>query len=111
MRQNLKKKPIHRSTDPPIHRKQRMHVVWSGRVQGIGFRFTAESVALELHLTGWVRNLPDGRVEAICEGESPPLKLYLERVKTGPMQRYIQAVQVDWEEATGEFDDFQIRFY
>ena len=84
---------------------------WSGRVQGIGFRFTAESVALDLHLTGWVCNLPDGRVEAVCEGESDSLKRYLEQIQAGPMQRYIQNVQVNWEEATGEFRDFQIRFY
>ena len=82
-----------------------------GRVQGVGFRYTAESVALELGVNGWVRNLPDGRVEALCEGTEKALKAFLERIATGPMKNYIRNVEVHWLEATGEFDDFQVRFY
>lgn len=77
----------------------------------MGFRYTAESAALELHLAGWVRNLPDGRVEGVCEGAEPSLKAFLEKMRTGPMRPYIQKVVVDWGEATGQFTDFQIRFY
>ena len=91
--------------------KTRLHVIWSGRVQGVGFRYTAESAAVELRLTGWVRNLPDGRVEAVAEGSEGALKQFLEEVAAGPMKAYIQKTQVSWEEATGEFQDFQIRFY
>ena len=46
----------------------RAHVYYSGRVQGVGFRYTAEGLALDLKLVGWVKNLPDGRVELVCEG-------------------------------------------
>ena len=90
---------------------KRLHVYWSGQVHGVGFRYTAESVALDLGLTGWVRNTPEGRVEAICEGAEAPLKSFLQQIKAGPMRKYIDAVSTDWEKATGEYDDFQIRFF
>ena len=95
----------------PSREKKRLHVSWIGQVQGVGFRYTAETAARALKLTGWVRNLPDGRVEAMCEGSEGQLKRFLEEVRTGPMQRYIQRVQTSWSEATGEFRDFEIRFY
>ncbi len=91
--------------------KKRLHVYWSGRVQGVGFRYTAESVALELKLTGWVRNIPDGRVEAVCEGPAKALQAFLDQVSKGPMRPYIQETQADWPEATGEFEDFRVRFF
>jgi len=90
--------------------RRRLHVWWSGRVQGVGFRYTAEATALDLQLAGWVRNLPDGRVEAVCEGAQEALKRFLEAIRTGSMQRYIQDVQIEWSHATGEFRDFQVRF-
>ena len=91
--------------------KRRLHVYWSGRVQGVGFRYTAESAALELGLVGWVRNISDGRVEAICEGEERILKAFLNRVAQGAMKPHIRQVQADWAEAMDEFEDFRIRFY
>ena len=90
---------------------KRLHVFWSGRVQGVGFRYTAEAAALELAVTGWVKNLPDGRVEAVCEGPERKLCLFLERIAAGPMKRYIEQAQHRWEEPTGEFEEFQVRFY
>lgn len=90
---------------------KRLHVFWAGRVQGVGFRYTAEAVALELNLVGWVRNIPDGRVEAIVEGPEKPLKLFLERIADGPMRPHIQETATDWSQATGEFEDFRFRFY
>ena len=91
--------------------KKQLHVFWSGRVQGVGFRYTTESVGLELGLTGWVRNLPDGRVEALCEGPERSLRLFIDRMAAGPMRRYIQSAEVHWDKAAGQFDDFQVRFY
>ena len=91
--------------------KKRVHVYWSGRVQGVGFRYTSESAALELGLVGWVRNLPDGRVEAICEGNEKSLKLFLEKIAGGPMQPHIRQTRAEWNQSTGEFTDFQIRFF
>ncbi len=91
--------------------KKRLSVFWTGRVQGVGFRYTAESVALELGITGWVRNLPDGRVEALAEGSEKKLQLFLDRIASGPMKRYLVTVQPQWGPPTGEFQDFQIRFF
>ena len=91
--------------------KKRLSVFWSGRVQGVGFRYTAESVALELGITGWVRNLPDGRVEAVVEGPEKSLLLMLERIASGPMKGYIRNVETRWERPAGEFEDFRIRFF
>ncbi len=88
-----------------------MHVCWTGRVQGVGFRYTAESAALDLKLVGWVRNLPDGRVEAIVEGSEKALKSFLEQIGSGPMKPYIRQTTVDWNPVTREFEDFRIRFY
>lgn len=90
---------------------KRLRVFWIGRVQGVGFRYTAESAALELNLVGWVRNLPDSRVEALVEGPEKALKLFLERIANGPMKSYIRQTTVDFSPATGEFEDFRVRFY
>ena len=90
---------------------KRLHVFYAGRVQGVGFRATAEEVASHLGITGWVKNLHDGRVEVVVEGEEEPLLRFLEEIRTGPMRNFIQTVEVGWSEATGEFDDFSIRYF
>jgi acylphosphatase len=90
--------------------KKRIHIFYSGRVQGVGFRFTAERFALDLGLVGWVMNLPDGRVEIECDGEETKIKKFLEKIKEA-FNSYIKNSEVQWMEATGEFKDFEIRFY
>jgi acylphosphatase len=89
--------------------KRQIHVYYFGRVQGVGFRFTAESMANDLKITGWVKNLRDGRVEVVAEAEEDTLKGFLERINKY-FSRYIQDVDVKWQEATGEFKDFGIKF-
>ncbi|MFH1858118.1 MAG: acylphosphatase [Candidatus Omnitrophota bacterium] len=91
-------------------KNKRIHVFYSGRVQGVGFRFTAEHIALSLQLVGWVKNLTDGRVEVVAEGEETKLVHFLEKMKNGPMKPYIRGVEVDWQAAKGEFDDFGVCF-
>jgi len=59
--------------------------VISGRVQGVGFRFFAQRAARENSIRGWVRNLPDGSVETVAEGDEDAVALYLERLRRGPM--------------------------
>ena len=83
----------------------------TGRVQGVSFRWYTQEQAHGLGVTGWVRNLPDGRVEALCEGPERGLQLFLDRIAAGPMRRYIQGVEVHWDKVAGQFDDFQVRFY
>ena len=79
-------------------------------VQGVGFRFTAERIAVSQNLRGWVRNVRDGRVEVVCEGEEATLVDFLDKMKNGPMRSYINDVKVKWQEATNEFTDFTIKF-
>jgi acylphosphatase len=87
--------------------KQQVHVYYSGRVQGVGFRYTAVDLAENLGITGWVRNLRDGRVEILAEAEEDGLKSLLDRIKDG-FSGYIRDIQIDWKPATGEFSDFTI---
>ena len=89
--------------------KKQIHAYYSGRVQGIGFRYTAEDVARDLGVCGWVKNLPDGRVEVLAEQEEDNLKEFLEKINNF-FSRYIQDVDIEWSIATGEFKDFGLRF-
>jgi acylphosphatase len=89
--------------------KKLVHVYYSGRVQGVGFRFTAQRIAEELNLSGWVMNLGDGRVEIVAEGNEVTLNDFLAQVDNA-FSRYINGKQVNFEPATGEFRDFNIRF-
>ena len=90
--------------------KKRIHVYYSGMVQGVGFRFTAERTAISLGLQGWVKNTFDGKVEAACEGEEAKLVDFLSKIKNGSMKHYITGADVTWHEATGEFSGFSVRF-
>ncbi len=87
--------------------KKQVHVYYTGRVQGVGFRFTAESIACDLGVTGWVKNLSDGRVEVVAEAEEDVLKEFLEKI-SAYFSCYIRDVNIQWLEATGEFNDFGI---
>ncbi|MDD5730932.1 MAG: acylphosphatase [Candidatus Omnitrophica bacterium] len=89
--------------------KKQVHVFYSGRVQGVGFRFTAEEIAGELGVTGWVKNLHNGQVELVAEAEESLLNDLLSRIDRY-FSRYIQDADINWLDATGEFKDFGIRF-
>lgn len=88
----------------------RAHLVYTGRVQGVGFRYTAERLALELGLTGWVRNLRDGSVELVCEGPKERIESLLERIAASPLGAHIRKTRCTWQTPTGEFDDFRVEF-
>jgi acylphosphatase len=79
----------------------------SGRVQGVGFRFFAERAARELGVVGWVRNLRDGRVESVVEGDQEAVTSYLDRLREGPQGSRVAEVAVEEVPATG-FDSFDI---
>ncbi|MFH1269861.1 MAG: acylphosphatase [Candidatus Omnitrophota bacterium] len=89
--------------------KKQLHVYYSGRVQGVGFRFTAEKIAREMGVTGWVKNMRDGRVEITAEAEEETLKDFLEKIN-GYFSVYIRDADTQWLAATGEFKDFGIEF-
>ena len=88
---------------------KRIHVYYTGSVQGVGFRFAAERIASAPGLTGWVKNLGDGRVELVCEGRETALKEFLEKMND-IFKEYIRDSEVEWLDATGEFSTFNIAF-
>lgn len=83
---------------------------YSGRVQGVGFRYSVREVACGYEVTGFVRNLHDGRVEMVAEGEEGEVKGFLEAIQASQLGSYIRNADVNWREATGEFNRFEIRF-
>jgi acylphosphatase len=93
----------------PESENVRAHIYVSGRVQGVYYRKNARRRALSLGLTGWVRNLPDRRVEAIAEGERDRVEDFLGWCREGPSMAIVRAMEVSWEAATGEFETFRIK--
>jgi len=89
---------------------KRVHVFVSGRVQGVGFRWTTLDVARQLKITGWVRNLPDGRVEVMAEAEEEKLKQFIEFLRRGPRYAKVKGVEVKWLDSTGEFKEFKMKY-
>jgi acylphosphatase len=89
--------------------QKRVEVEFSGRVQGVGFRFTAERFARDYGIIGFVRNLSDGRVELVAEGEEQKLKDFLEAMRFD-LDNYIEHYSQNWFDPTGEFKNFTIRF-
>ena len=91
--------------------KARAHVVVSGRVQGVFFRSETRHAATRRGVTGWVRNIPDGKVEAIFEGERGNIEQLIAFCRTGPPAAKVFRVDVRWEKYTGEFSDFEVRYH
>lgn len=89
----------------------RAHVIVSGRVQGVFFRFETQDVARGHNVNGWVRNLADGRVEAIFEGVKGNVDNVIEFCRRGPPGARVTNVEVDWQNYKGEFKDFEVRFF
>ena len=92
----------------PESEKVRAHIYVSGRVQGVYYRKNARRSALSLGLTGWVRNLPDRRVEAVAEGERNCVEDFLGWCREGPSMAIVRDMEVSWEAATGEFETFRV---
>lgn len=88
----------------------RVHLKISGRVQGVSFRAYTQEEARNIGVTGWVRNIPDGRVEAVFEGNESQIEEMLDWCHTGPPLARVQDVDVQRESYQGTFDDFKIRF-
>lgn len=88
----------------------RRRVVVSGRVQGVAFRYYARDAAKEAGVRGWVRNLPDGRVEAVLEGDSRTVHALVGWFHKGSPASRVDGVEVFEEDPTGEFSDFEISF-
>ena len=86
----------------------RTRVLVTGRVQGVGFRWAVEDEARDAGVTGWVRNLPDGRVEAVFEGEEESVRRMVGFCRRGPAVARVDDVAIIKEEYTGKFEGFFI---
>lgn len=87
---------------------KRMQIFFSGTVQGVGFRFTVERLARRFPVTGFVRNLDDGRVEVTAEGEEARLVEFLSAIRESGMKNYIRDVEAHWSESQGCFSSFSM---
>lgn len=87
----------------------RLHVNIYGRVQGVGFRAFAVESGIILGVTGWARNKWDGSVEVVAEGERKSLKRLLAALHQGPRMARVDRVNVEWQQASGEFKSFYVR--
>ena len=87
---------------------KRLRTLFSGMVQGVGVRFTAERIARHFEVAGFIRNLPNGKVELVAEGEETVLRDFLNAVCESPMAPYIRDVASEWSEPQGKFTRFGI---
>jgi acylphosphatase len=85
-----------------------MHIVYSGQVQGVGFRYTAKTVAAGFEVVGTIRNLPDGRVELVAEGGRGELAAFRDAIHGAGLAGFIRDEQVDWADVKNEFKGFEI---
>jgi len=88
----------------------RVHLIIRGRVQGVFFRYETQMVARRLGITGWVRNNYDGSVETVAEGAKEKLEEFVQWCHQGPSRARVESVDVKWEKATGEFNNFSIEY-
>jgi acylphosphatase len=88
---------------------ERLDATVRGRVQGVGFRFFVVRRAMDLELTGWVANGPDGSVRCVAEGPRHALDALREALEDGPPGALVERVTVDWRPASGTFDAFEVR--
>lgn len=90
--------------------KKQVHVIVKGRVQGVCFRMETQRAAQGLNLTGWVRNCPDGSVEAMFEGDKSDLDQMIQWCRQGPPASSVNQVETDWLDTVSGFTGFNIRF-
>jgi len=88
--------------------RRRMHIFYSGQVQGVGFRYTVKQLAAGFEVTGAVRNLPDGRVELVAEGNVEELNAFRRSIRDEGLDHFIQNEQAEWSEAQGGLRGFEI---
>ncbi len=87
-----------------------LHILVSGIVQGVGFRYFVYKTALQLDVKGWVRNLPDGRVEIVAQGKPTVLREFVRRIRIGPRFATVRSVRVEERENEQEYDHFDITY-
>lgn len=91
--------------------KVRAHIFVSGLVQGVFFRSYTRQEANRRNVKGWVRNLTDGRVEVLIEGEEDDVKKMIESCRKGSSHARVKNLTITWEDYNGDFQDFKIRYF
>ena len=89
---------------------ERIDIVVRGRVQGVGYRYFVACSARELAVAGYVRNMPDGSVEIRAEGDRDSLEKLIAICRQGPPMSIVREINVQWDQATGEFKSFIIAY-
>ena len=92
------------------HPAKRVYALFSGRVQGVGFRYTVSRIAKEHGIGGYVENRWDGDVELVAEGSEQELMDFIQSIRSSPLGRNIVKDLLRWETATGEYNQFGISF-
>lgn len=92
-----------------MSQEMRLEAVVKGRVQGVGFRYHVLQIAREMGVTGFVRNLWDGSVEVVAEGDKVKLDRLLAYLQVGPRSAWVREVATNWQAASGEFRTFEVR--
>ena len=88
----------------------RAHLIISGRVQGVGFRWFVYNIAAALRLAGWAKNLADGRVEAVFEGEKEAVETAISECYKGSRSAIVSGIDADWDEKPEGFTSFDVRY-
>ena len=88
--------------------RRRLNIFYSGRVQGVGFRYAVKQVAAGFDVAGTIRNLPDGRVELMAEGAPAELAAFRDAIRDAGLAGFIDREEVSWNEAQNEFHGFEI---
>jgi acylphosphatase len=91
------------------HEKVRAHIILSGRVQGVAFRYYAREVASRLGVKGWIKNLVSGEVEIVLEGKRKEVEKMIEWCREGPPLAMVESIEINWLPYSGEFNQFQIK--
>ncbi len=90
--------------------EKRIRIVIEGYVQGVGFRWFTVRTARRLGINGWVRNNPDGTVEAVAEGDADSIREFIGALRQGPMSAVVKDVRWEDDEPTGEFTSFDVEY-
>jgi len=89
---------------------KRIHLWVSGIVQGVAFRYFAKRKSGELGVTGWVKNIPNGKVEIVAEGKAWQVRELVESIRIGPPSATVTGIEIKEELYKNEFDQFEVRF-
>ena len=84
------------------------HLLIRGRVQGVGYRFFTQDLAQNFGLAGWVRNLPDGNVEAFAQGPRAVIEVFIDLLEQSPSMARVEAITVDWQSPSDQYTSFSI---